>query len=91
MKSLRSKGKQSTLPIRGALLPAPFSRWRDIVRRPRTNREAASRFFRDSPTPDEKAAIADSSDVDFDAGIGGADLKKKRRRPPSAHRLRILT
>ncbi|KAF1942052.1 hypothetical protein EJ02DRAFT_444306 [Clathrospora elynae] len=44
-------------------------------------RNKASRFFRDSPTPDEKAAaIADSSEVDFDAGIQDASLKKKSSR-----------
>ncbi|KAL1793443.1 hypothetical protein ACET3X_008425 [Alternaria dauci] len=32
-------------------------------------RSKASHFFRDSPSRDEKAAITDSSDVDFDAGI----------------------
>ncbi|RAR06673.1 hypothetical protein DDE82_003209 [Stemphylium lycopersici] len=43
-------------------------------------RGKASRFFRDSPTPDEKAAIYDNSDVEFGAGIQGAGVKKKSSR-----------
>ncbi|KAF1839096.1 hypothetical protein BDW02DRAFT_276469 [Decorospora gaudefroyi] len=42
-------------------------------------RSKASRFFKDSPTTDEKAAIADSSDVEFDAGIQGAIRNKPSR------------
>ncbi|KAG9196234.1 hypothetical protein G6011_01355 [Alternaria panax] len=43
-------------------------------------RSKASHFFRDSPNRDEKAAIADSSDIDFDAGIQDAGMKKKSSR-----------
>ncbi|CAN9377045.1 unnamed protein product [Alternaria alternata] len=41
-------------------------------------RSKASHFFRDSPSRDEKTAITDSSDVDFDAGIQDAGMKNKR-------------
>lgn len=53
------------------------SRLRGRPRATCPNDFAASRFFRDSPTPDEKAAIYDNSDVEFGAGIQGAGVKKK--------------
>ncbi|KAE8851258.1 hypothetical protein HRS9122_01545 [Pyrenophora teres f. teres] len=43
-------------------------------------RSKASRFFRDSPTPDEKVAVTDASDVDFDAGIQSAEVTRKPSR-----------
>ncbi|CAN9393812.1 unnamed protein product [Alternaria alternata] len=43
-------------------------------------RSKASHFFRDSPSRDEKTAITDSSDVDFDAGIQDAGMKNKPSR-----------
>ncbi|KAI4708666.1 hypothetical protein J4E89_006722 [Alternaria sp. Ai002NY15] len=43
-------------------------------------RSKASHFFRDSPSRDEKTAIADSSDIDFDAGIQDVDMRKKPSR-----------
>ncbi|CAN9401160.1 unnamed protein product [Alternaria alternata] len=43
-------------------------------------RSKASHFFRDSPSRDEKTAITDSSDVDFDAGIQDAASRFFRRR-----------
>ncbi|CAN9372848.1 unnamed protein product [Alternaria alternata] len=43
-------------------------------------RSKASHFFRDSPSRDEKTAITDSSDVNFDAGIQDAGMKNKPSR-----------
>ncbi|KAH6866822.1 hypothetical protein BKA58DRAFT_388689 [Alternaria rosae] len=43
-------------------------------------RSKASHFFRDRPSRDEKTAIADSSDIDFDAGIQDVGMRKKPSR-----------
>jgi hypothetical protein len=46
-----------------------------------TYRRTASHFFKDSPSRDEKTAIAHSSDIDFDAGIQDSSMKKKGKLP----------
>jgi len=84
MKNLRSKGKQLLFSS-----DSLFSHTRymasDVffsfssLRISCTHCHVASRFFRDSRNPDEKAAIADVPDADFDAGIESAEIKKKRK------------
>jgi hypothetical protein len=62
MKSLKSKGKQ----------PCAFLKTRPLTQ------YAASRFFTDSASRDEKVAHAEPADsFDFDAGIHSHGLKKK--------------
>jgi hypothetical protein len=65
MKSLKNKGKQAFYTASDA---NPLTRG------------AASRFFRDMPSQDEKVAnaVADGI-VDFDAGIQGRSVKNKRK------------
>jgi hypothetical protein len=65
MKSLKSKGKQSSRV-------APSGQHTDQL--------TASRFFKDVPSQDEKVAnaVADDS-IDFDAGIQGRSMKSKRK------------
>jgi hypothetical protein len=65
MKSLKHKGEPQTC-TRSGLRPL--------------NCAIASRFFKDTPSQDEKIANADlNTSVDFDAGIKSHTVKKKRK------------
>jgi hypothetical protein len=67
MKSLKTKGLRSVFP---SFLDCALTLG------------TASRFFKDSPTQDEKVANADLRDEhEFGAGIHGRSPKRKRRSP----------
>jgi hypothetical protein len=80
MKRLRSKGKLLSHRVRG-VRPIVASSLANQLQKLSANGRTASHFFRDSPSRDEKAAIADGSDIDFDAGIQDTGVKKKREYP----------
>jgi hypothetical protein len=63
MKSLKNKGRWP-----GAL----------SLHEPNSDCITASRFFKDSPSQDEKVANSELGATDFDAGIQSRNVKKKR-------------
>ncbi|KAF1851086.1 uncharacterized protein K460DRAFT_401113 [Cucurbitaria berberidis CBS 394.84] len=74
---LNLKDTPSSVP---EIPPRSFALYVPNVRflNPDSDPTAASRFFRDGPSQDEKAANAEfGSDADFDAGIQGRSLRKK--------------
>lgn len=84
MKSLRSKGKQllfssDSLFSHTLYIASDFFFSFSLLWTSCAHCYVASRFFRDSRNLDEKAAIADAPDANFDAGIQDAEVKKKRK------------